>query len=157
MNKKSTGRLLTITLVLLLLSGCTDRFDEINTDPNNPTTVPTSTLMANAQKGLLDDIYDEWYSGRQSYLYVQYLAQRNYTEEDRYQLRETVNNNYWVRIYGNIMDLEEIIRINTEAGEKGNVNEIAAARILKAWAMQILTDTYGDIPYFEALKAEKNV
>jgi hypothetical protein len=157
MNKILKGRLLALTLVLLLLSGCTDRFDEINTDPNNPTTVPTSTLMANAQKGLLDDIYDEWYSGRQSYLYVQYLAQRNYTEEDRYQLRETVNNDYWVRIYGDIMDLQEIIRLNTEAGEKGNVNEIAAARILKAWATQILTDTYGDIPYAEAFKAEKNV
>ena len=120
---------LTIILVMLLLSGCTDKFEEINTDPNNPTAVPTSTLMANAQKGLLDDIYDEWYSGRQSYLYVQYLAQRNYTEEDRYQLRETVNNNYWVRIYGNVMDLQEIIRLNTEADEKGNVNEIAAASV----------------------------
>lgn len=55
------------------------------------------------------------------------------------------------------MDLQEIIKLNTEAGEEGNQNQIAAARILKAWAMQIMTDTYGDIPYFDALKAEGEV
>jgi hypothetical protein len=143
--------------LLVIASSCTDNFTEINKDPNNPIEVSTGSLMANAQKGLLDDIYDEWYSGRQSYLYAQYFAQRNYTEEDRYQLRQPVNNNYWTFIYGDVMDLVEIIRLNTEAGAEGNQNEIAAARILKAWAMQILTDTYGDIPYFEAFKTGEDV
>ena len=148
---------LVIAVLLLILASCTENFDEINTDPNNPTEVDPAYLMSNAQKGLLDDIYDEWFSGRQSYLYSQYFAQRNYTEEDRYQLRQPTNNTYWTLIYGDVMDLVEVIRLNEEAGEDGNVNQIAAARILKAWAMQIMTDTYGDIPYFEAFKAEGDV
>src|SRR5687768_12050532 len=142
-----------IVLLILLLVSCSQDFEEINRDPNNPTMVRTSSLMTNAQKGLLDDIYDEWFSGRQSYLYSQYFAQRNYTEEDRYQLRQPTNNSYWTYIYGDIMDLVEIIRLNEEAPVP-NENQIAAARILKAWAVQIMTDAYGDIPYFEAFKAE---
>lgn len=146
-----------IMLSLGILSSCTDKFEEINRDPNNPVEVSTGSLLSNAQKGLVDDIYDEWFSGRQSYVYSQFLAQTAYTEEDRYQLRQPTNNTYWTLIYGDVMDLVEIIRLNTEDEEGGDPNEIAVARILKAWAMQIMTDTYGDIPYFEAFKAELDV
>lgn len=156
MIKDRVLHLVYIMIVFLIIS-CTEDFENINTDPNNPTKVKTSFLMTNAQKGLMDDMYDEWFGGRQGYAYAQFFAQRDYNEEDRYQLRQETNNTYWILIYGDIMDLVEIIRLNTEAGEAGSQNEIAAARILKAWAMQILTDTYGDIPYFDAFQAEKNV
>jgi hypothetical protein len=153
--------LYTFLATALLLLGCTKDFEEINTDPNNPLEVSTSALMTSAQKSLLDDIRDEWFSGRQSYLYAQYFAQRNYTEEDRYQIRQTTNNTYWRLIYTDMKDLQEIIRLNTDPATKSKAatygnsdNQIAAARILKAWAFQILTDTYGDIPYFEALQGE---
>ncbi len=146
---------------VLLWAGCTKDFDEINTDPNNPKVVPSSSLMTNAQKNLMDDIRDEWFSGRQSYLYAQYFAQRTYTEEDRYSLRQTTNNTYWILIYNDIKDLQEVIRLNTDPTTKvqmaaygNNENQIAAARILKAWAFQVLTDAYGDIPYTEALQGE---
>lgn len=157
MIKNINIKVVALAASLIALASCTENFEEINKDPNNPTRVETASLMANAQKGLIDDIYDEWFSGRQSYVYAQYLAQRNYTEEDRYQLRQPTNNTYWTLIYGDVMDLVEIIRLNEELGEEGNTNQIAAARILKAWAMQILTDTYGDVPYFEAFKAEADV
>jgi hypothetical protein len=79
----------------LLVAGCTKEFDEIGTDPNNPKEVSTAALMTYTQKVLLDDIRDEWFSGRQGLAYAQYFAQRNYTEEDRYQIRQTTNNTYW--------------------------------------------------------------
>jgi hypothetical protein len=57
-------------------------------------------------------------------------------------------------------DLNEIIRLNTDEASKplmaaygSNANQIASARILRAWTFQHLTDLYGDIPYFDALKA----
>lgn len=147
--------------VILLTAGCTKDFDEISKDPNNPTEVSTPSLMTYAQKNLMDDIRDEWFSGRQSYLYAQYFAQRTYTEEDRYQLRQPTNNTYWRLIYNDMKNLQEIIRLNTDPATKEkasvygkNENQIAAARILKAWAFQTLTDAYGDIPYTEALQGE---
>jgi hypothetical protein len=158
---KSKSFLYPLLAGVLLWVGCTKEFDEINTDPNNPKVVPSSSLMTNAQKNLMDDIRDEWFSGRQSYLYAQYFAQRTYTEEDRYSLRQTTNNTYWILIYNDIKDLQEVIDLNTDPATKvqmsaygNNENQIAAARILKAWAFQILTDAYGDIPYTEALQGE---
>ncbi len=148
---------------LLTFTSCKKNFEEINTSPNNPAVVPTSALLTNAQKSLIDDIYDEWFSGRQSLLYAQYWSQRNYTSEDRFSLRQTTNNSYYRLIYTDITDLIEIIRLNTDDATKSemsaygdNNNQIAVARILKAWAMQILTDTYGDIPYFDAFQGSSN-
>jgi len=53
----------------------------------------------------------------------------------------------------------EIIRLNTDPTAKvkaaiygDNNNQIAVATILKIWAMQQLTDTWGDIPYSDAFK-----
>lgn len=157
MTKIFLNKFFAVWIAIVTITACTDKFEEINSDPNNPIKVSTSSLMANAQKGLVDDLHDEWAGARQSYLYAQYFAQPDYTEESRYQLRQNNNNTYWTLVYGNVMDLVEVIRLNEELGEAGNVNEIAAARIMKVWAMQILTDMYGDIPYFEAFKPEVNV
>jgi hypothetical protein len=143
----------------MIIMGCTKNFDEINSNPNLPSEVTTPTLLTAAQKGLCDDIYDEWWGGRQSMLYAQYWVQRNYPSEDRYAIRQSVNNQYWRLIYHDVMNLMEVIRLNTDPDTKAkaavygnNANQIAVATILKVWAMQIMADTWGDIPYSEAFK-----
>ncbi len=147
-----------IFLVLFII-GCTKNFDKINTNPNNPGEVTTASIFTAAQKGLCDDIYDEWWGGRQSMLYAQYWCQRNYPSEDRFAIRQNINNQYWRLIYHDVMNLQEIINLNTNADTKAkagasgdNTNQIACATILKIWAMQMMADTYGNIPYSEAFK-----
>ncbi|MGE5425354.1 MAG: SusD/RagB family nutrient-binding outer membrane lipoprotein [Syntrophothermus sp.] len=147
--------------LVLFFIGCTKNFEEINTNPNQPTEVGTPTLLTAAMKGLGDDIYDEWWGGRQSMLYAQYWSQRNYTSEDRYAIRQNVNNQYFRLIYHDVANLMEIIRLNTDPTTKAkasaygdNTNQIAVATILKVWAMQIMADTYGDIPYSDAFKGD---
>jgi hypothetical protein len=147
-----------IFLVFLFFS-CTKNFDKINEDPNQPAEVTTPTLLTGAMKGLCDDIYDEWWGGRQSMLYAQYWCQRNYPSEDRFAIRQSVNNQYWRLIYHDVMNLMEVIRLNEDPVEKSkaavygdNNNQIAVATILKVWAMQMMADTYGNIPYSEAFK-----
>lgn len=145
--------------LVLFIMGCTKNFDEIDKNPNNPSEVPTSTLLTAAQKGLCDDIYDEWWGGRQSDLWAQYWCQRNYPSEDRYAIRQNVNNQYFRQIYHDVMNLVQIINLNTDPATKvaaaasgDNNNQIAVATIMKIWAMQMMADTYGDIPYSEAFK-----
>lgn len=145
--------------LVLFMFACTKNFDKINTNPNQPTEVTTPTLLTGAQKGLCDDIYDEWWGGRQSMLYAQYWVQRNYPSEDRYAIRQNINNQYWRLIYHDVMNLMEVIRLNTdpETAPKAavygdNANQIAVATILKIWACQQMADTWGDIPYSEAFK-----
>jgi len=158
-----------VLLLGVLITACTSDFEKTNKNPNDPTSVPTTTLMINAQKRLVEDIRDEWFSGRMALLWAQYWAQVNYTEEDRYQYRENSNNTAWKTIYTDLMDLQRIIELNTDDATKdqmaaygSNANQIAAARILKSWTFELLTDTYGPIPYqsygsddpdFQALQA----
>ena len=142
---------------------CED-FETVNSDPNNPKEVPTNMIMAGVQKQIMDNVYDNWFSGRQSLVYSQYWAQRNYTEEDRYQIRESVNNNYFNYLYQSAANLEEIIKLNTDEATAvkmsaygANANQIAASKILKVWLFQVMTDTWGSIPYTEASKLKEGL
>lgn len=62
---------------------------------------------------------------------------------------------------GSMYDLQNIININSDpataeyaAFNGSNNNQIAIARILKAYRFSILTDRYGDMPYSQALIGE---
>jgi len=161
--KKINNIIIFIAVMLFLTISCTKDFEEINTNPNEPTEVPTSYLLTNAQRTIFDDMWDEWWNGRFGLQYSQYWSQVVYTEESRYQPRVNITNTYWRLLYTDIMDLQEIIRLNTDAETSGiasasgsNNNQIAVARILKAFVFHMLTDTWGDIPYFEALQGASN-
>lgn len=140
---------------------CED-LDTLNEDPNNPQAVPSNMLMSGAEKWIADNVYDNWFSGRQCLVYAQYWSQRNYTEEDRYQIRESTNNGYFNYLYQGVANLNKVIELNQ--GEKAaassaygsNDNQIAAAMILRAWLMQIITDTWGNVPYSEVSKLESD-
>jgi hypothetical protein len=154
----------TFLLLVMVITSCTKDFEEINTDPNRPKSVPTVNLISTAQKSLMDDMMDEWFSGRQGLLWSQYWAQRNYTSEDRFSIRQNTNNTYWRLIYTDMMDLEQIIKLASDTIESKVIDtyygdakgQIAAANTLKAYVFQLLASTYGDIPYEQAFQAADN-
>ena len=150
-----------VVLITLIATSC-EKMENVNTDPNNPQSVPSNMVFSGAQKKVMDYIYDNWFSGRQCLVYSQYWAQRNYTEEDRYQIRESVNNNYFNYLYTIIANMNEVIALNTNPATAGvsalygdNNNQIAVARIMKAWIFSIITDTWGSVPYFEVGKLKE--
>ncbi len=144
-------RLLTIGAALLMMTACTNNFEEINTNPNEPNVVPAEFLLTHAQESILDQIYGGFDNQRIGMTLAQYWSQNQYTEESRFQYRAGTNNTTWNTIYTGINNLQEIIRINEARTAGRNENEIAVARIMKAWTYHFLTDIYGDIPYSAAL------
>ncbi len=156
-------KLLIVLLVGVFVTSC-QNMDELNVNPNAPSSVSTATLLTGSEKKMMDYIYDNWFSGRQALPYAQYWCQRNYTEEDRYQIRESVNNSYFNQLYvvaGNFKLIEDL-NTNPEtkalAGAVGdNNNQIAVAKILKVWLMQVIADTWGSVPYSEAFKLNDKV
>ena len=152
-----------VFFALFAAGSCID-MEETNTDPNNPPEAPSNMLFSGAQKRIMDYVYDNWFSGRQCLVYSQYWAQLNYTEEDRYQIRESVNNNYFNHFYRSLAALDRVIELNTNPATAApsslygaNQNQIAASRILKCWLYLLMTDTWGDIPYTEAGKLAAGV
>ena len=130
----------------------------INPAPNVTSFANTSRLLTNA---LLSAGGGLTIGPSEQAYYVQWLMQSQYPEGANY----STTNVGWGGYYaGPLMDLQTIINYNTGATaadgkvtENGsNANQIAIARILKAWYFSHVTDRWGDVPYFNALKLNFN-
>lgn len=155
-----TLRYLTFLLIGILVFSCdVEYFD----NPNEASVVPTSGIMNNVQKRFMDETRDEWFSGRMMLLWVQYWNQVNYTEEDRFQYRETVNQEGWDDVYENAMDLISLIKLNTDEESKGdmmkfgpNEAQIAAARTMLVYIYLHAVELWGDVPYWSYQSTNEN-
>lgn len=134
---------------------CTEDFDSINTSPNSPTFVTTFGLFNNANKQLTDGTRADFSSGRMTLPWVQYSAQRNYTNEDRFQFRQETNTALYTDLYTAAQNYKTIIELCTDpatadiSSASGNVNnQIAASRIMLSLTFLHLVDNYGDVPYY---------
>lgn len=144
---------------LLLATSCdiTD-FGDTNVNPNATTVPITSALLTNSIIGVFNGgtLSDVTAGG-----YAQYFSATQYTEATLY----TFSNPGWDGVYaGALYDLQNVINNNTDpatapivAVNGSNANQIAVARIVKAYRYWCLTDDYGDIPYSGALKGESQV
>ena len=144
----------------------------MNINPNAPESAPTYTVFPIATKYFVDEIRDGWVSGRMLLPWVQYSAQRNYTEEDKYAYRKSTGDQAWNATYKSLSNLKAVIDIckdpvlGPQQADYGDVqSQIAAARIMMAYEFLDLTNYFGDVPYwsvsgmnnpdFQALQIEK--
>lgn len=146
---KNTYKSIYICFLALMLGSCA-KFDEsINTDPNSPTKASGTQLIANAEL-FLPGISSSPYGVH----YPQYLSNTSFTDNSRY---VTVNFNFSGLYTGPLMNLENVINNKSlDASEGPVVNQIAVAKILKAYFFWHMTDRWGDLPYSEALKGDAN-
>lgn len=133
----------------LLLLGC-QKLEEYNQNPNELVFVTSSSILNYTTYSLA---YDGNYRSTLDLL-CQHFSQTTATQASRYQFSPYSFD--FKLYYRSILNLQEIIRLCTEnpdAHRDGGdpANQIAQARILKAWHFQNLTDLWGDIPYSEAI------
>lgn len=146
-------KFLGLALIALLLQGCEKDMEELaSQNPNSPESVQAEWFLTNAQKELMDNMWDEWINARTGMFYAQYWSATAYTEESRYQIRESVNRTFWRSFYSSLKDLEEAKALAEE--ESGTQNKIAIANIMKAWAIHVMSDQYGGLPFKEAINPE---
>lgn len=145
-----------VAVLLLLLGASCGDFGDMNVSPNASTVPLTSALLSNAQTALGGSVVGG--ANFQAGLYCQYFSETQYTDNSLY---SAVDLNWGPEMFGSMNDLQNIIDINTDpttaavaALQGSNANQIAIARILKAYRFSILSDRYGDVPYFQALKGE---
>ncbi|MBE0391949.1 SusD/RagB family nutrient-binding outer membrane lipoprotein [Flavobacterium sp. PL002] len=155
--KKIFISILSIAAILTATVSCTDKLEEINENPNSPAvnSIPAYAFFNNATVYLMDNTRGSFSSGRMALPWVQYSAQRNYTEEDRFQFREGTNQNLYTDLYLAAKDFKTVIDLNTNTATKdrnsaygNNNNQIAAARVMLAYTFLQLVDAYGDVPYY---------
>lgn len=145
-------------LVALLATTACDKFTDfgdINVSPNSPSVASTASLLTGALTNVGGTV-----TAIVPCLYMQQFGDVTYLEEGRY---KTVNFSFAGFYTGPLNSLNTIIKLNTDADTKAsaaangsNANQIATARILKAFFYLNMTDRWGEIPYTQALQGKEN-
>ena len=140
-------KILYITLLsigVLFTSSCTKNFEDFNTNPNNPDIAPLTNVFAN----VIQDISERFGTTEMEYAaaYVGHVTKGTYTEVTTYQ--GSPSSDVWNGSYRSTLSNANFVIKGAE--EEGNRNLQAAAIVLRAYAMQMVTDVYGQVPYFEA-------
>ncbi len=137
-------------LGLILFSGCTKNFDDMNIDPNNPTpeTIDPDFLLSNALiSGTMDiDLHQRIHSLTVD-IFAQYIANEGFTT-DRFIPVEGWTNSYWAKHWTWVNAMNDIIINQKDNTLKSNTVQIA--RIWRVWLFDRATDLFGDMPYSEA-------
>jgi hypothetical protein len=157
--KKTIYKIATFALAaVLIISSCKklEDFGDTNVNPAATNKPITSALLTNVLTGI-----GGYASMAVPGLYCQYFSETQYPEVSCYAAPTYTP---MATYSGALYDLQNIIINNTDAATKttaalsgANANQIAIARILKAYIFWRLTDKWGDIPYSEALKGNPAV
>ena len=143
-------KLNTITALLaalILFSGC-EGFLDVNEDPNSPTQAPED-LQLSAVQGVFSY---EILAGRGPRATSQWIQQTAWNgvqpSFDTYEVLPVDANPVWTNSYTEVMNNAwEMIEL---AEQNGNYDYAGIGRIMIAWNLGIVTDTFGDVPYSQA-------
>ncbi|WP_264520614.1 SusD/RagB family nutrient-binding outer membrane lipoprotein [Flavobacterium sp. N1994] len=154
-----------ILLMIVVFTGifsCTDDITGLNQNTKDATVVPATYVFTNAQKNIVDQMVSTNVNNNVFRLFTQQWTETTYTDESNYDVTtRTVPDNHWGVIYRDVLkDLQESRKLlmqyvpATTQEEKENANRIAIVDILSAYSYSVLVDTFGDVPYSEALDVE---
>lgn len=140
---------------IIILTSCLalwscDNFDgDMNVNPNLPSQASGTQLIANAElylPGLSSSPYGEFLA--------QYLAETQYVGSSLYPQESSSFYGYYE---GPLKNLQTVIEAEDLNGNDGPVaNQLAVAKILRAYFYWNITDRWGDVPYTDALKGSDN-
>jgi hypothetical protein len=169
---KCINKLIYFVLVLFIpLIGCdTEELHRLNINPQAVNEIDLNYMFTAAQLGTADggsaagNRYLNWrtnigYAG----LWMQQIASSGTALNSAgsvYNENFEANNAPWEYLYGDpLKNIAEVIQQSGPGGyDEGNKQNLRqAARILRAFNFHRLTDSYGNIPYFEALQGMEGV
>lgn len=157
-------KILLLIAVFTSLYSCTDDITGLNQDVKNPSEVPANVLFTNAQKNMVDQMVSTSVNVNVFRLFVQQWTETTYTDESNYDVAtRSIPDTHWRTIYRDVLrDLQESKKLMAEESYSGTAQEIADQNtirvnriqiidIMSAYAYYVLVDTFGDVPYTEAL------
>lgn len=148
-------------LPVLLLASCAKNLEEYNIDQKNPQAVSASSLFSNALKAFSDNQATPSVNINNFRFWTQQWAATTYQDEPRYDITSrNIPLNYWTPFYREVLqDLNESKKL-TEADAlltpEVKANRIAQIEIMSVYTWSVLVNTWGDIPYSEALDININ-
>ena len=153
-------KLILILTAAVFAVSCSDNLEDLNQNIKDPTAVSGESLFASAQKQLADQIVTPNVNLNNLRLWTQQLQETTYTDESQYdQVTRSIPDNHWRELYRDVLkDLDEAAKVISETDNDLTndlkANKLAIIEVLNVYAYSNLVETYGDIPYSEALDIE---
>ncbi|HEY9185431.1 MAG TPA: SusD/RagB family nutrient-binding outer membrane lipoprotein [Salegentibacter sp.] len=156
-------KLLITFIALSTLWSCQtdEQYEDLNRDPKNPTDVAADFLFTSASVNLADQLASPNVNLNISRFIAQYLTATTYLDEPNYDLNNrNIPQNHWSILYRNVLfnlkDAKERVQANESLSAGQKSARVGQIEVLEVYAWQILVDSFGDIPYTEALNGKDN-
>lgn len=157
-------RILLIALGLVLAQ-CSNDIENLNENEKSFTDVPGEPLMTNGQRDLVDQLVNTSVNFNVFRLFAQQWSEATYVDEARYNITtRSIPRRHWNVMYVDVIkdmneaalriSAQEVLNVSPAQFEEDSAikaNKLAIIEIQTVLAYQILVDTFGDIPYSEAL------
>ena len=148
MKKQYITSLLIVFVLSLVVSGCDENFEEINTNPNQPEKISNpGLLLPQIIRGSMRDSYNgAWNRGNivADYMANQFVSAFDWSPSD-------ASSYFLWSYYGQMRNVQAVYDLAIQNNLK---NYQGVSLILKSFLFQAMTDIYGDIPYSEAIQAK---
>lgn len=144
-----------------MLFSCDSGFEEVNTNPNDPTNIPSDLLLTSVVRSMGNTLYTVQYGTDMGSCWGQHMAKVQYNSEARYFPRSGNINAIWSGIYAGFDNsgTDGIIKnaktMYALADKEGNNNVKAVSLITQAYGFLLATDLYGNVPFDEAGKGDE--
>lgn len=164
-------RIIAICVLILTLGACKKNLTGLNDDLKHPSTVPAATLLTAAEKSLGDILSTPDYNVNVFNLLAQYWTQTTYIDESNYDLTtRRIPDVFWQSVYSrlwltaapypevysgvlsNLNAAKEAVESEPAPDEDVKQNKLAVVDILMVYSWSALVNTYGDVPYSQALQ-----
>jgi hypothetical protein len=131
------------------LSSCTKNFQEINTDPNEAPRATAAQLMAPTLVNImsLNQLRNRNFNNELMQVTVDFTDAEG--KVFRYDFRSNWADYLYNGWYTELTNLKEIHKIASDTPTLSNSYQ-GISLILQSWVYSMLTDTYGDVPYFRS-------
>lgn len=143
-----------VLLSLAALGSCDRSMDEINTDTSKIINPTAGSFLAPLQYEMASYGYNRADDFTFQLMQVALPFPNEGNTPSRYYLTENSGGGYWNTSYKWLKQAKEM---ESFAAAENNPNYIAIAKVLQAWMYSNLTDTFGDVPYSEALNLEEGI
>jgi hypothetical protein len=156
--------------ILFLATSCNDDgLTSLNVDKKNPSVVPAYTLFSNAERTIADQMTSTNVNRNIFRLVNQQWTETTYLDESNYEWtsRKISDNHSNALFSGPLADLNQakiylekdvISASDPDFANKTIIkkNQLILIDILMVYTYQILVDTFGDVPYSEALQGSSD-
>lgn len=147
--------------MILLISSCTDGFKELSKNPNSSEFALPQALLAPALTDVVSRNMSRARSINNELMQVHLSMGDTEGRIFRYDIRRSEADYMWNNWYLQLTNFKNLYKSGEELFkiDKNNTSKtyMGIALICQAWVSSLLTDTYGDIPYFEANQGRKGI